>query len=177
MNETSKKVPVAMESRDMPIMGWRPFETLRREIDRLFDEMDGEFWRTPFRASPFETAPLWRRSLMRAAAPAVDIIERPDCYELSAELPGMDEKSIEVKLANGGITLRGERQEDKEERRKDYYLHERHFGTFERSFALPADVDADRIEATMRKGILTLRLPKRAEAVKPVKKIEVKTAA
>jgi HSP20 family protein len=80
-----------------------------------------------------------------------------------------------VKLTHGGLTIKGERQEEKEEKKKDYYLHERHFGSFERHLALPEGVDTDKIEASFKNGVLTVRLPKKAEALKPEKKIEVKT--
>jgi HSP20 family protein len=80
-----------------------------------------------------------------------------------------------VKLVKGGLTIKGERQEEKEEKKKDYYIHERHIGSFERHFALPEGVDTDKIEASFKKGVLTVRLPKKPEAIKPEKKIEVKT--
>jgi HSP20 family protein len=89
----------------------------------------------------------------------------------------MDEKNIEVKLVNGSLTIRGEKQEEKEEKKQDYYLHERHFGSFERRFAVPEGVNTDKIEASFKKGVLTVRLPKKPEAIKPEKKIEVKAAA
>jgi HSP20 family protein len=89
----------------------------------------------------------------------------------------MDEKGIEVKLANGGLTIRGEKQEEKEEKKKGtYHLHERRFGSFERRFALPEGVDTDKIEASFKNGILAVRLPKKPEAIKPEKKVEVKAA-
>ena len=74
------------------------------------------------------------------------------------------------------MTIKGERQEEKEEKKKDYYLRERSFGSFERSFGLPEGVDADKIEASFKKGVLTLTLPKKPEAQKPAKKIDVKAA-
>jgi HSP20 family protein len=88
----------------------------------------------------------------------------------------MDEKNIDVKVADGTLTIKGEKQEEKEEKKKDYYLRERSFGSFERSFAIPEGVDADKIEASFNKGVLTLTLPKKPEAQKPVKKIDVKAA-
>ena len=106
--------------------------------------------------------------------PAVDIIEKDNAYEITADLPGMDEKNIEVKLSNDGLTIRGVKQEEKEEQKRDYYLHERSFGAFERSFTLPEGVDADKIEASFKKGVLTVTLPKRPEAIKPEKQIPVK---
>jgi HSP20 family protein len=79
-----------------------------------------------------------------------------------------------VKLAQGGLTIKGEKQEEKEEKKKDYHLHERHIGSFERHFALREGVDAEKIEASFKNGVLTVRLPKKPEAIKPEKKIEVK---
>ena len=96
--------------------------------------------------------------------------------ELTAELPGMDEKNLEVKVADGNLIIKGEKQEEKEEKKKDYYMRERSFGSFERRFELPEGVDADKIEASFKKGVLTLTLPKKPEAQKPAKKIEVKAA-
>jgi len=87
----------------------------------------------------------------------------------------MDGKNIEVKLVNGGLTIKGEKREEKEEK-KDYYLHERHFGSFERCFAVPEGVETDKIEASFKKGVLTVTLPKKPEAQKPEKKIEIKAA-
>jgi HSP20 family protein len=159
------------------LQAWRPLETLRREMDRLFEDFDRDFWRFPFRRSVFDIEPFSRRELKWGAAPAVDVVEKENAYEITAELPGMDEKNIEVKLTDGGLTIKGKKQEEKEEKKKDYYLHERHFGSFERCFAVPENVDADKIEASFKKGVLTLKLPKKPEAVKPEKKIEVKAAA
>jgi HSP20 family protein len=140
----------------------------------LFDEFDLGFARYPRRRSFFDVEPFWRRELSWSGTPAVDIAEREDAYEVTAELPGMDEKNIEVKLSNGYLTIKGEKQEEKEEKKKDYYLHERHFGSFERRFAVPEGVDSDKIEASFKKGILTVTLPKKPEARKPEQKIAVR---
>ena len=88
----------------------------------------------------------------------------------------MDEKDIEAKLAGGVLTIEGEKREEMEEKQKDYCLRERRFGSFERRFAVPEGVDADKIEASFKKGVLTAILPKKPEAQKPEKKIEVKAA-
>ncbi len=149
---------------------------MRREIDRLFEDFERGSWRLPFRHSVFNIEPFWRRELTWGAAPAVDIVERDNAYEVTAELPGLDEENIEVKVINGGLTIKGEKQEEKEEKKKDYYLHERHFGSFERCFGVPDGVDTDKIEANFKKGVLTVTLPKKPEAQKPAKKIEVKAA-
>jgi HSP20 family protein len=108
--------------------------------------------------------------------PAVDVVESEKAYEITAELPGMDEKNIEVKVTDGSLTIKGEKQEEKEEKERGYYLQERHYGSFERSFELPESVDPDKIEASSKNGVLTVTLPKKAEAQKAAKKIEVKGA-
>jgi HSP20 family protein len=83
---------------------------------------------------------------------------------------------VEVVAANGVLTIKGEKKEEKEEKKKDYYLSERRYGSFERRLQIPEEVDADKIEAAFKKGVLTVTLPKKAEAQKPAKKIEVKAA-
>jgi hypothetical protein len=78
--------------------------------------------------------------------------------------------------SNGVLTIKGEKKEEKEEKKKDYYLSERRYGSFERRMQIPDKVDADKIAATFKKGVLTVTLPKKAEAQKPTKKIEVKAS-
>lgn len=170
--KTDEKAPAPTSS----LQSWHPFETLHHEIDRLFEDFDRHFWRKPFGRSMFDIQPLVRRGLASVATPAVDIVEKENAYEVIAELPSIDEKNIEVKLVNGGLTIKGEKQDEKEEKKKDYYLRERHFGAFERSFPIPDGVDVDKIDATFKKGVLTLTLPTKPEAQKPAKKIEVKAA-
>ena len=156
---------------------WRPFESLRREIDRLFEDFGVGSWRSPFGRGVFDVEPFWPRQLtIWSTAPAVDIAEKDNAYEMTAELPGMDEKNIEVKVVNDGLRIRGEKKEEKEEKKKDYFLSERRYGSFERYFRVPEGVDADKIEASFKKGVLTVTLPKKPEAQKPEKKIEVKAA-
>jgi HSP20 family protein len=171
------KVPVKSEQTTTPALHtWRPFESLRREIDRLFDDFDGSPWRSQFRRSLFDFEPFRRTAAVFGAVPAVDVVETDRAYEIKAELPGMDEKSVEVKVANGVLSIRGEKQDEKEEKQKDYYLRERSFGSFERAFQIPEGVDADKIEANFKKGVLTVILPKSVEAQKSEKKIAVKAA-
>jgi HSP20 family protein len=155
MAESTTKSPV--ESQDKAaqpagtLQSWHPFEGLRREVDHLFEDFNRDFWLAPFRRSIFDVAPLFRRD-RAAVVPEVDIIDKDNAYEVTADLPGMDEKNIEVKLVNGGLLIKGEKQEEKEEKKKGYYLQERHFGSFERYFALPDGVNTDNIEATFKQG-------------------------
>ena len=177
MTKGETKVPVTMgEKPTTPTTGmqmWRPFENLRREVDRLFEDFSMSPFRLPFRRPAFDIEPFWAPESW-VTVPAVDFVERDDLFEMTADLPGLDEKNIEVKVANGVLTVKGEKTEEKEEKERDFHLRERRFGSFERSFRIPETVDSDKIEAAFKKGVLTVTLPKTAEAQKPVKKIEVK---
>lgn len=177
MAEAATKLPVK-QSGDKPsaVQAWHPFETLHREVDRLFEDFGRDFWRSPFRRSIFDIEPSWQQDLKFVFAPAVDIVEKDNAYEITADLPGMDEKNIQVQVTNGNLTIKGETKEEKEEKKKDYYLQERRFGSFERTFGIPEGVDTDKIDASFKKGVLTIAMPKKAEAQKPPKKIEVKAA-
>jgi HSP20 family protein len=178
MAESATKLPIKPEKKSAvpPEHTWSPFENLHREIDRLFDDFRPSHWHLPFsrRSRNFElsipTLANWQ------VVPAMDLVEKDGAYEISAELPGMDEKAVELKLSNGTLTIRGEKSEEKEEQEKDYYLSERRYGSFSRSFQVPEGVDTDKIDAEFAKGILTIKLPKTAEAKKAAKKIAVKAA-
>lgn len=176
MAEAITKLPVKTEDRKSAAAPWRPFENLRREIDRLFDDFDGGSWRSRFGRSLFDVQPFWSRESTWATMPAVDVAETDKAYEITAELPGMDEKNIEVKFADGVLTIKGEKRDEKEEKKKDYYVSERSFGSFQRSFQVPDSVESDKIEANFKKGVLTVTLPKSAEAQKAAKNIAVKAA-
>ena len=183
MAQSATNVPVKTEerkagekaTRSSALQAWTPFANLRQEMDRLFEDFGKGFFASPFR--PFEFEPVWSRATAVASAPAVDIAESDKAYEITAELPGMDEKNIEVKVANGGLTIKGERKEEKEQKEKDYYISERSYGSFERYFRIPEGVDIDKIEANLKNGVLKVVLPKKAEAQKPEKKVEIKAAA
>jgi len=171
------KLPIKSEEKKAPTReSGHPFETLRREMNRLFDEYDRGFWPAQFWRSAFDIEPFWRRELSWVKTPPVDVVEHEKAFEITADVPGFDEKDIEVKTSNGNLVIKGEKKAEKEEKKKDYYLHERRFDSFERSFGLPETVDTDKLEATFKKGVLTVTLPKKPEAQKPEKKIEVKAA-
>jgi HSP20 family protein len=174
MTEAAPKLPVKKASVPPQAADWSPFESLRQEVDRLFDGFRPLNWHFPSKVFGFETPNLAR--LEWEVAPAIDLAEKDDSYEITAELPGIDEKNVEIKLSNHTLTIKGEKSEEKEEKRKDYYLSERRYGSFQRSFQLPDGVDADRIEAKFSKGVLTVNLPKTVEAKKAEKKITVKAA-
>jgi HSP20 family protein len=175
MAETVTKLPVKTEGKAEPAV--RPIESLRREVDRLFDDFLRGYWHLPFSGRVFDIEPYWRGEVAFGATPVVDIAESADAYTVTAELPGIDTKNVEVTFSEGTLAIKGEKIEEKEEKKKDYYLSERRYGSFQRSFRVPDGVDTDKIEATFKNGVLTVTLPKSAEAKKKEKTIPVKSAA
>jgi HSP20 family protein len=175
MAEAATKLPIKTETREPQRASApkvrNPYEWLRRDVDRLFEAFDGGQFNRP----SFDVAPFWGRETWDIA-PAVNIAETDKAYEIAAELPGIDEKNVDVSVANGALTIKGEKREEKEEKYKDHHLQERCFGSFERYFRIPDGVDADKIEATFKKGVLTVILPKTAEAQRAAKKIAIKAA-
>ena len=178
MSNSAKKMPVTAEHKaDQHAMTtdlWRPLEKLRQQVDHLFDDFNRGTSLSPFGRGLFDVEPFWRRELIGHGMPAVDITEKDKSYEITAEVPGMDQKDIEVKLSNGSLIIKGEKQEDKEEKRKGYHLSERHYGSFERVFNLPKGIDADKIDASFSKGVLCISLPKKPEAMKADKVVPIK---
>jgi HSP20 family protein len=178
MAKAETKVPVTSQKTSAPpqaaaMQAFRPFESLRREVDRLFEDFTVNPFRLPLRRPEFGLEPFWQPESW-VAQPAIDFVERASAFELTAEMPGLDEKNVEVNVANGVLTVKGQKEEEKVEKKEDFHLRERRFGSFARSVRIPDTVDADKIDASFRNGVLKVTLPKKAEAQKPVKKIEVK---
>jgi HSP20 family protein len=168
MAETTSKVPVKIEKRPASAQARRPFPRFRREMDSLFKDFFGG--RPHFRRSFFSGA-----KAGFGAIPAVALTETDKAYEIISQLPAeMDEKNVEVRFADGVLTIKGERQEEREERKKGYHMRERSFGSFERAFQVPEGIDADSIKVSFKKGVLTVTLPKTAEARRAERKIAVK---
>lgn len=136
-----------------------PFRAVEDMMSRMFEE-----W-PPLRA--VGTARGW--------APAIDMVDREKEIVLKADLPGLEQKDIEVHVENGVLTIRGERKEEREAREEDYYCCERWMGSFSRSITLPQGIDPDRIQAKFKNGTLEVRIPKTAQAAG--KKIEIQAAA
>lgn len=178
MSDSVKKVPVKTEEktglRPSTTDLWHPLEKLRQQVDHLFEDFNRGSGLSTFGRGLFDVDPLWRRELTSRAMPAVDITENDKSFEVTAELPGMDQKNIEIKLSNGSLIIKGEKKEEKEEKRKGYYLSERSYGSFERMFNLPKGVDAEKIEASFNKGVLKVSLPKKPEAMQADKVVPIK---
>ncbi len=151
-----------------------PLLSLRDQMDRLFDDFASD-WRLPslgrelFEWEPFRM-PSWTRGVVDVR---FDLSETDDALEITAELPGIDEKDVELVLAEGMLTLKGEKRAEKETKEKEYYLSERRFGAFTRSMRLPESVDPDKIKASFDKGVLKVVVPKRAEAKAKKRKIAI----
>jgi HSP20 family protein len=175
MAETAAKLQVKTEKSEpaAPPRGWPVLSNLRQEIDRLFDDFPTVGWRSPFSRSRFDVEPFWRREWTVGAVPPVDIVEKDSAYVITAEIPGLEEKNLDVKYSDGMLTIKGEKEESKEEKEKDYHLSERRYGSFQRSFNVPSGVDADKIQASFKNGVLTLTLPKSPDAQRKEKKIPV----
>lgn len=145
-----------------------PLPALQREIDRLFED----FFNRDI-GFPLSTRG-WTSS--GALSPEVDVDEANGEIHVTAELPGMDEKDVDVSLAEGILTIKGEKKVEKETEDKQFHRVERSFGRFERRVALPASVDEDKISAVFEKGVLKVTLPKTEVEEEAVKHIEVKAA-
>jgi HSP20 family protein len=171
MAETTNKVPIQTESAP-PSPRARRFAGLRREIDSLVEDFFGG--RPPSRRL-FLGIRASRRAEAFGAIPAVHFTETDKAYEITSELPGgMGEKNVEVNFANGVLTIKGEKQEEREEKKKGYHMRERSLGSFERTFQVPEGIDADKVKANFKKGRLVVTLPKTPAARKAEKKIAVK---
>jgi HSP20 family protein len=142
-----------------------PFSAMRAEMDRVFDSFLGPgFGRFPL---------LSRIEAEDTIVPSIDIRETESELVVEAELPGLDEKDLTVTLKEGVLTLQGEKKSEREEKKDDYHLMERSYGSFQRSFRVPDTVNADNVKATFDKGVLKVTMPKRAEAVKAEKRIAI----
>ena len=180
MEETAQKVPVkkkGTEKEPVAQSAEHVLGSLRSEVDRLFDEFSAGWPFFHFRRRILDFEP-FRRIEMAAAgrAPVVDVVENDKEYQLTAELPGLEEKDLEVTVSGNLLTIRGTKEEAEEIKESDYFVSERRYGSFERSFPLPASVDRDKIKAKLKSGVLTLALPKLPEAHKKRKKIAVQSS-
>jgi HSP20 family protein len=146
-------------------------------MDRLFVRFAGG-WGMPSLRRMFDAEPAFQyESSFALPSPAVDISEDDGAYKVTAELPGMAEKEIEVVVSGDTLSIKGEKRLEKEQKEKNFHLSERSYGSFQRSFYVPDGVDRDKIAADFSKGVLTVTMPKTAKAVEQTKKIEVKSAA
>ena len=140
---------------------YNPVLTLHREMNRLFDDVFRGFDLTPFSGSLFEQSMRW---------PSIEVNETDKDVKVTAELPGLDEKDVQVELANGVLAIKGEKKTETED--KDRRFSERYYGRFERRIPVE-DVDQDKVSAAFKNGVLTVTMPKLPQAESKVRRIAV----
>lgn len=139
-----------------------PFSALHREMDRLFDDFQRGFGAPSRLLGAFP----WN--------PSLDVRETDKAYEVTLELPGVEEKDVQVDLADGVLTVKGEKKVEKTDGDKARHVAERAYGAFQRTLSVPADVDEAGVAATYAKGVLTVTLPKSPDAKPRQRRIEVR---
>lgn len=144
-----------------------PLDSLHREVDRWFDGFFSDFGRFPS---------IFSGDRFGSFSPKIDFSEDESSLAIAAELPGMDEKDIQVSLQEDVLTIKGEKKFEQEKKEKEFHCVERSFGSFERSVRLPKEVETDKVKASFKNGVLTITLPKSAKAKDNVRRIEVKSA-
>jgi HSP20 family protein len=133
-------------------------------MERLFDEFGTSRWPVPGAMRLMSEMP---------PIPALDLVEADGGYEMTAELPGIDARDVELKVTGDLLTLRGEKRETRERKEADRHVSERRYGSFQRTLRLPPDADAEGISASSAHGVLTVRIPKSESARAKEKKIEI----
>jgi len=139
------------------------FGQLQREINQLFDDV----WRG------FDVPAFTGRG-ESPLRPRIDVAETDSEIQVAAELPGLDDKDVEVTLTEGVLTIKGEKKSERKEEGKGFHLSERSYGSFQRSIVLPEGVDADKVSAEFTNGVLTVKVPKLPSVQSNVKKIAIK---
>lgn len=187
MAKKSGKVEVRTSGRSAPANVPAPsmfatsLNALQSEIDRLFNDFSRGFgFGLSFPGRSMNVEPM--RGMERAFGleaslmPKVDVAETDKEVMVTAELPGITEKDVQVTVSDDLLTIKGEKKAEKEEKKKNYYMAERSYGSFQRSFRLPESVVTDKVSASFENGVLTVRAPKRQGAAKPgAKKVEIKS--
>lgn len=161
---TRKQVPIRQtEGLNAPRI-WAEFDEPLREMERMFDNF-------------FSFTPNALSSTPQQFSPALDVHETEKEFQINLEVPGMDEKDIDISVSRDTLTITGEKKEEKEEDAKGIYRLERRYGTFSRSIPLPDNcVETDKAEASFKNGILSIKLPKAVDYKEQVKKIPILTS-
>lgn len=138
-----------------------PFVAMQKEINRMFNEF-GRGWPARFADGD--------------VLPRIDVAETDTALEVTAELPGIDEKDVDVMLRDDVLTIRGEKKSEREEKKADFHLVERSFGSFSRSIRLPFEADSEAVKANFAKGLLKVTIAKPAQVKEKTVKIPVRSA-
>jgi HSP20 family protein len=146
---------------DVALGGNDPFTAFRREMDRLFESFGRDL--------------VWPGGESRGAAmaPSIDVSETEGELRIEADLPGVEEKDVDVSISDNVLTIKGEKKAEKEEKKKDFHLVERSYGSFSRSLTLPFAADPSKAKATFKNGVLSISLPKPPEVKAKAKKIAI----
>ena len=160
-----KLLPTVRRRSDSPLRraDEHPFFSLQREMNRMFDDMFQGF-----------DLPSTGWKGLAAFTPSVDVREEDKEVTVKAELPGMDEKDIEVSLTDDGLTIKGEKKDEKEDKGKGYWHRETRYGAFHRVIQLPEGLDTEKVDARFRNGVLTVTIERLPEAKSRAKKIAIK---
>lgn len=171
--DAARAVPVRRESgHEQNFTPNSPIEHFHREIDRLFDQAFRGFGPGP---SGF-SRPVLPGANGGMLKPTLDLGATDKDYNITVEIPGVDEKDVKLEIANDILTIQGEKKQENEEKGKNYYRMERSYGSFQRTLSLPEDADQDGVKATFKNGILNVTIPRKALPKPEVKQIEVKSA-
>lgn len=163
-------LPVKRQDQPVPAQHSHPLSQLHGEIDRLFEEA--------FRG--FGIPSLWGGRMFPALTqtdwlkPTLDVGATDKEYTISVELPGVDQKDVQLEVVNDTLLIKGEKKQEKEEKDKDFYRIERSYGSFQRILSLPEDADQDNINAVYKNGVMKITLPRKAQTEKETKRIEIK---
>ena len=168
MSNIHEILPVRRAGDSLIKRGADQLVSLQKEINHLFEEMMNDA----------SLPSLWnhmRSTVM--ASPAIDIVENDKDFRITAEIPGLKAKDIDVSVDRGCITLKGEKKQESQEEKEGYFRHERFYGAFERTIALPETGNLDKAEASVNNGLLTITVPKKAGTQGKQRRLEVKQAA
>jgi HSP20 family protein len=155
----SRNLPAKRDKNESHLMA-----RLQNEMNRIFDRFFDDFRLMPFSQNKFYSYP------------SVDVKETKKEVQVTAELPGLDVKDIDIHVNGNTLTLRGEKTEELKKESENYYHMERKYGSFHRNISLPSEVDSENVKANYRDGVLSINLVKKPEDQQKVKKIEIKTS-
>ncbi len=162
-------LPLKRRGNTMPVRreNESPVMAIQNEMNRMFDQ---------FFSDPFTLLPISSMRNVVDFMPRIDVSESDQAMQVTAELPGMEEKDIQISLENEALVISGEKKNDLEEKGKNYHRVERTYGSFQRVVPLVSEVETDKVEAVFKNGVLTVTLPKTPAAAKQSHKIAIKSS-
>ena len=153
-----------------PGLGSNPLSRMHSEIDRVFDQAFRNFG-LPMLGTGFPSI----GEMSGFYRPKIDVEGDANRYEITLDVPGLSEKDLNIEVKGDLLMIKGQKEERNESKEKQFYRVERSYGSFQRTLSLPEDADADEIEASMDKGVLRLRIPRREVSKQDVKQISIKS--